>query len=456
MKSKAIEVRLWGSTVGYIGYASDTRFATFEYSDAILNSSFELSPIVMPNRQQRHIFEDISFRTFKGVPGVFADSLPDTFGNQLIDIYMAARNIPANLITTLDRLLYVGGRGMGALEYHPAESFGARAEASVALDLNSLSELAAMVASKQADKQAAILSSDNLEQAIKLIRVGSSAGGARAKALVAKSPDGQFFDGTLDHGIDHTYWLMKFDTDQNEDRDGKDPKGMTRIEYIYGLIAKNAGINMPRINHLTIGDDFHFMIERFDRIVREGKLDKLHYASWSGLAHAHRDETGAYAYEQLVLMMRQMNLPQADVTELFRRAVFNVVGRNQDDHTKNFGFVADRAGEWRLSPAFDMTYSYDPLGKWTSQHQIRLNMKQDGFTRDDLLNFAKHCNLTKRQGAAIINDVLGAFADFPKLAKEYGVPPELSKTVEQFQRIDAFRPQVSAKLANDLNLILKM
>lgn len=368
MNNQIVEIRLWGTTVGHMGYVSNNRCATFEFSDELLNSRFELSPISMPNSKRRHSFEEISMRTFKGLPGVFADSLPDTFGNQLIDIYMAARNVPANQVTALDRLLYVGSRGMGALEYHPAEQLGKIQESPIALDIATLAELASMVASRQEAKHEAIMQSENIEQAIKLIRVGSSAGGARAKALVSTSSTGEFFDGTIDKGIDHKYWLMKFDTDENADRDGKDPKGMTRIEYIYGLIARNAGIDIPHVDYLQIGDDFHFMIERFDRIVRNDKLDKLHYASWSGLAHAHRDETGAYSYEQLVLMMRQMKLPQSDVTELFRRAVFNIVGRNQDDHTKNFGFVADRNGQWSLSKAFDMTYSYDPQGNWTRQH----------------------------------------------------------------------------------------
>lgn len=444
MKSKIVEVKLWGSTVGYLGYASDTPTVTFEFSDQLLNSPFEISPIAMPNRQRRHSFPDISLRTFKGLPGVFADSLPDTFGNQLIDIYMAARNVPASQISALDRLLYVGNRGMGALEYHPAEQLGTIKESPLALDVATLAELASMVASRQKDKHEAIMQSENLEQAIKLIRVGSSAGGARAKALVSTSPAGEFFDGTVDKGIDHKYWLMKFDTDENADRDGKDPKGMTRVEYIYGLIAKNAGIDMPSLNYLQIGDDFHFMIERFDRVVRNGKLDKVHYASWSGLAHAHRDETGAYSYEQLVLMMRQMQLPQSDITELFRRAVFNIAGRNQDDHTKNFGFVANRAGEWRLSKAFDMTYSYDPHGKWTRQHQIKLGMKQDNFTRDDLMELGKHCNLTTRQSSAIIDDVRSAFSDFTRLAKEYAVSASLTRAIENNQRINELGPELSS------------
>jgi serine/threonine-protein kinase HipA len=434
MSIQLVEVRLWGSTIGYIGYPDQSNIAQFEYAQPFINGQFELSPVVMPNRIKSHRFADISLRTFKGLPGVFADSLPDKFGNQLIDLYMAQKGISPSAITAIDRLLYVGDRGMGALEYHPTANFGQDEQVNLALDPVLLAELASKVASGKDDLHESLLKSENLEQAIKLIRVGSSAGGARAKALVARSANGDFFDGTVIHDGDFSYWLMKFDTDENADRDSKDPKGMTKVEYIYSEIARKAGINIPKTDFIENGSDFHFLIERFDRALIRGKLTKQHYASWCGLAHFHRDTVGAYSYEQLIMTMRTMKLRQADITEVFRRAVFNVVGKNQDDHTKNFGFIAGKDGAWSLSPAFDMTYSFDPKGAWTRQHQIKLNLKQDNFKRDDLLKFGEYCNLSKSRAESIIDNVLSAFEVFTEMAKQYEVPEKLTKTILHFQR----------------------
>lgn len=427
--ASAIEVKLWGVVVGHLGYApGQNEIATFEYSNALMNSPVELSPIKMPNRIELHSFPDDSQRTFKGLPGIFADSLPDKFGNQIIDIYMAEKGVPEDDVTALDRLMYVGDRAMGAIEYHPVQSLD-NEDVNTALDLKSLSELAGSVLKNKEDLARALKNADDKEQAIKFIRVGSSAGGARSKALIALDKDDRIFDGTANHGIEHTYWLLKFDGADNKDRDGKDPKGMTRVEYIYGLIAKEIGIDMPNIRYMKTGDDFHFMIERFDRIIRKGKLDKLHYASWCGLAHADRDTTGSYSYEQLILVARQLKIGHAGLRELFNRAVFNIIGRNQDDHTKNFGFLMDREGRWKLSPAFDMTYSYDPTGKWTSKHQIRLNGKQGDFEMQDLIEFGKHCDLKERQVIEQVKKTQKAFSSFAGKAAEYGVPKALTETV---------------------------
>ena len=230
-------------------------------------------------------------------------------------------------------------------------------------------------------------SATSRQDALNIIRIGSSAGGARSKALVAIDGDGLIYDGTIEQQGDCRYFLLKFDSPENADRDKKDPKGMTKIEYIYSQIAKECRIDMPHTDYIVDGEDFHFLIERFDREVAGGKLRKRYYASWAALAHADRDTTGAYSYEQLLLVARELEVGEHQTKELFRRAVFNIIGKNQDDHTKNFGFMMNRSGGWSLSPAFDMTYAYDPNGKWTRAHQIRLNGKQEGFTLDDLLAF---------------------------------------------------------------------
>lgn len=429
--NQVVEVNLWGTCIGYLGYApNQTGVATFEYSDALLNSPIEISPIKLPNRQRLHAFPDDSPRTFKGLPGIFADSLPDAFGTRLIDIYMANRGVPEADVTALDRLLYIGDRAMGAIEYQPSVKFS-NADAGIALDLQQLSELAALYLNQKDLLARNLKRADSHDQALRFIRVGSSAGGARAKALVAKTPQGELLDGTFDQGIDCSYWLLKFDSEGNQDRDNKDPKGMTKVEFIYSLIARQCEIDLPKTDFIELGDDFHFLIERFDRYFRSGKLDKRHYASWCGLAHAHRDATGAYSYEQLILLARQLGLGQDSITELFRRAVFNIVGRNQDDHTKNFGFLMDRNGRWSLAPGFDMTYSYDPLGSWTRTHQIKLNNKQDNFLLSDLIEFGRYCNLKEKQSKEIVKNTRYAFERFSELAQTYALPKDLTMTIAE-------------------------
>jgi len=444
--TQVIHVKLWGVTVGRMGYVDDTGVALFEYDDMFLDSDICISPVHMPTNQKSFQFPHISERTFKGLAGVFADSLPDTFGNQLIDSYFAKKGIVPEKISALDRLLYIGKRGMGALEYSPSTKFSEEAPVSMGLDIQMLSELASLVASKSREKTEAILNAKDAETVIKLLRIGSSAGGARSKALVATSPRGDFLDGTVDHGTDHRYWLMKFDSENNSDRDGFDPKGMTKIEYIYSKVAKDIGIDIPEVDFYQENGDFHFLIERFDRLAGANKMEKVHYASWSGLDHAHRDASGTYSYEQLILLARRLNFPQTSIEEIYRRAVFNVIGRNQDDHCKNFGAYMNKSGEWKLSQAFDLTYSYDPNGRWTRVHQIKLNGKQDGFSFDDLSKFGRHCNLSNPKIREIVERTIDGFDKVGGMANSLDVSPELKSTVLKNMRIkDIVLPKIIHK-----------
>ncbi len=397
--SKTVTVKLWGTAIGYLGYATgEEKYAVFEYDPAFLKSGIQISPIHMNYPPSRYLFDQLSFKSFKGLPGIFTDSLPDKYGSQLIDLYMADKNIPPQDVTSLDRLLYVGNRAVGALEYHPGESLSLKR---TALDLQKLSELSDIIQKEKDDLWDKIHSQEDRAAALSLIRIGSSAGGARSKAVIALSSKDHIFDGTVSHGENYSYWVLKFESSGNIDRDSKDPKGMPVVEYIYSKIAASSGIDIPRTKLLGGGEDRHFLIERFDRIIKNHKVDKLHYASWAGLAHADRD--GENSYEQLVLLARQMNLGQSAVTEIFRRAVFNIIGRNQDDHTKNTGFLMDRNGKWRLSPAFDLTYSYDPSGKWTGNHQCRLNGKNNNFDINDLLDFGKFCNINEKRAERLFS-----------------------------------------------------
>lgn len=426
-----VDVRLWGTRIGSLGYApGQERYAVFEFDPDFMDSGIQVSPVHLAYPPALFLFDQLSYASFQGLPGFISDSLPDKYGSQLIDIYMSEKGIPRSEVTALDRLNYVADRGMGALEYLPGESLPLQR---TGLDLQHLAELSALVLEQKSALHEKLLSAEDRAAALTMIRVGSSAGGARSKAVVAISAKGTLLDGTVNHGPNYSYWLLKFDVRANRDRDGMDPQGMPVVEYIYSLMAVKAGIDMPRTDLLDDGRARHFLIERFDRQLRNNKVDKLHYASWAGLAHADRD--GVNAYEQLILLIRQMQLGQAAETEIFRRAVFNILGRNQDDHTKNTGFLMDRSGRWRLSPAFDMTYAYDPGGAWTKNHQCRLNGKSSDFTFADLLRFGNFCNLSEKKSREIIEQAGDALAEFPMLADQLELNPELKRTVLRNQRL---------------------
>lgn len=432
-----VEVYLWGVKVGALGYSPDqTQFATFEYDKDFIKKGVEISPIKVPTSINIHTFENISYRTFHGLAGFIADALPDKFGNQLIDQYFISKGKTSDDITALDRLLYIGNRAMGALEFRTAIKLE-KIDSSIALNLNDLSTLAEMVINNKNEFEKKLQEADH-HTAINLLKIGSSAGGARSKALVAIDKDGKLYDGTVNQKKKCEYYLLKFDSSSNSDRDHKDPKGMTKIEYIYSLIAANCGINMPQTSFIENEEDFHFLIKRFDRIDKEGSVakDRLHYVSWSGMAHAHRDSVGAYSYEQLVSVCRQMNLGEKAILEIFKRAIFNIVGRNQDDHTKNFGFLMNKQGQWSLSPAFDMTYSYDPSGMWTKNHQINLNGKNNNFTKNDIVTFGNYCNLKEKKSIEILENTIKQFKKFEQLADEYKVDTILKNTILKNIRFD--------------------
>ena len=439
MSSPLVHVKLWGRHVGDLAYVGNqTEIATFQYTDTLFQSPFSLSPVHMPTKARQHTFDDISFRTFKGLPGVIADSLPDAFGNQLIDTHMAKKNIPQNEITALDRLLYLGNRAMGALEFEPAEHALHNRVSPLTLDIHQLAELSNIVAKRDLSLNTKLKKMTSYHDSLSLVRVSASAGGARAKALIARDESGQIFDGTPLYTTPHRYYLIKFDSDENQDRDKRDPKGMTRVEYVYCTLAKELGLDVPDTDVILDKDDCHFLIERFDRHFNTEKniTQKLAFFSWAGLAHAHRDATGVYSYEQLAMLARELSVSQRDVTEIFKRAAFNIVGRNQDDHTKNFAFMVDKLGQWSLSQAYDLTYSFDPTGRWTKTHQISLNGKVDDFSRDDLMAFASHCNVTKRKANQIIDNTLDGFSQIEGRLQKMDVEDELVGTIVSNLRID--------------------
>lgn len=431
MSVTVAEVRLWGTRVGAVRWDRDRGLADYEFDPAFVRSGIELAPLRMPLGPGVWSFPALSRDTFKGLPGMLADALPDKFGTALIDAWLVRQGRSVQDFNPVERLCYVASRGMGALEFAPAVDIG-DAENSP-LDIAELVSLAQKAIAPKAGLT--VTSSDpDADDLSEIIRVGTSAGGARAKAVIAWNEDtDEIRSGQLDQPAGFTHWLLKFDgVDGNRDKELADPLGFGRIEHAYAEMARAAGIEVSRTRLLEEGGRAHFMTERFDRV--DG--DRLHLQSLTALAHFDFNLAGAYSYEQALQVMRQMGLTNPDLVEQFRRAVFNVVARNQDDHTKNISFLMDRRGTWSLSPAYDITYSYNPSGAWTSAHQMTLNGKRDDFERADIATFASAADLTERQGLRILDQIRDVVAEWPSFANEAGVDPAMAADVASNLRVE--------------------
>ena len=412
------EVRLWGRTIGAVSMADAGAHASFEYDPAFAQSGIEISPIVMPLDRRVYSFPALPIETFHGLPGLLADSLPDRFGQALIDAWLAAQGRTPETFDAVERLCYVGTRGMGALEFAP--STGPRARRATAIQVDALVQLASEVLSRRRDLRTT-LSESNRAQALKdILRVGTSAGGARAKAVIAWNPaTNEVRSGQMTAGPGFEYWLLKLDgVTGNKDKELDDPSGYGAIEFAYSLMARAAGITMTDCRLMAEGGRRHFMTRRFDRLPGGGKL---HMQSLGALAHFDYNVPGAYSYEQALLTIRRLGLPVESVEELFRRMAFNIVARNQDDHVKNIAFLMDRDGRWSLAPTFDVIYSYNPEGAWTATHQMTMNGKREGFTMADFRACGRTAILTRGRADAIVDQVLGAAARWPEFVDQAGV-----------------------------------
>lgn len=417
-------IKLWGRRIGAIGWDADRSVGVFEYERAFLSSGIEISPVVLPPRPGPMDFPSLPRSTFKGLPGLLADSLPDRFGNLLINRWLAGQGRSESDFDPVERLCYIGRRGMGALEFEPEEGpdrLGAKS-----LDIGPLADLANLVVS-QRQELAGTLGSDADKEALEeILVVGTSAGGARAKAVIAwNEKTGEFRSGQLDADEGFTHWLLKFDgVDGNRDKELADPQGFGRLEFAFSEVAREAGIEMMpcRLHHE--GGRAHFMTRRFDRPDAGGKL---HMQSLGALRHFDFNTPRAYSYEQAIETIRMLDIGQVAVEEQLRRAFLNVVIRNQDDHVKNIAFLMDRAGNWSLSPAYDVTYAYNPSGDWTSQHQMSLNGKTDDFALEDLLAFGRFADVKVRRCKAILEDVLAAADNWTRHAEAAEVPEQLAR-----------------------------
>jgi serine/threonine-protein kinase HipA len=387
----------------------------------------------MPLSDRVYEFPALPRNTFHGLPGLLADSLPDKFGNALIDAWLARQGRAPESFGAIERLCYTGTRGMGALEFAPV--LGPRPRTATKVRIDALVRLASDVLTHRDEMQATFAGPAREKALNDILRVGTSAGGARAKAVIAWNREtNEVRSGQIAAGEGFEYWLLKFDgVAGNRDKEIEDPKGYGVIEYAYHLMAKAAGIAMTECRLLEEGGRRHFMTRRFDRLAGG---EKLHMQSLCGLAHFDFNQAGAYAYEQALLTIRQLGLPMAAVEEQFRRMVFNIVARNQDDHAKNIAFLMDRQGRWSLAPAFDVTYSYNPSGAWTSTHQMTLNGKRDGFTLEDFRTCARSALMKRGRAETIVEQVTAAVRRWPEFAAAGGLADNRRDRIRESHRLN--------------------
>lgn len=406
------EVHLWGELIGVALWNEQGGYASFQYTPEFINKGIEVSPILMPLSDRIYSFPELSSQTFLGMPGLLADALPDRFGRVLLDQWLAMNN--RTHANPVERLCYQGKRCMGALEFAPAQNRGFD-EISV-IEVASLVKVASNVLHDRAILQTNM--GQPTEALMDILRVGTSAGGQRAKAVIAYNDETQEVrSGQLDAPKGFDYWLLKLDGVTNSQLG--DPQHYGEIEYVYYLMAKLAGINMTECRLLHENNRSHFMTRRFDRV----NGAKVHMQTLCGLTHSDYNVRNSCSYEQAFAYMRQLYLPYPQAEEFFRRMVFNVVACNQDDHTKNISFLMDQTGKWSLSPAYDMSWAYNSNGIWTQTHQMSIRGKQKDITREDLLEVARQMNIKRPN--ELIDQVVDAVGQWQQLAMQYPIPQEI-------------------------------
>lgn len=437
-KTILAKVYLWGSLIGHVAWNEEGEFASFEYDQKFLNSPVEPAPLKMPKGKNVYSFRELEKVTFKGLPGMLSDSLPDKFGNALIDVWLLNQGRSVASFNPVERLCYIGERGMGALEFKPAKYKGRTSD--VPIEIKDMVKLASDILTNRKKFTENLKHEDGKklkESLTNLLIVGTSAGGARAKCIIAyDEKTGKVRSGQVKTSKEFSYWLLKLDgVSSNKDKELTDPKGFGRIEYAYYLMAKDCGIDMMECRLLEENGRAHFMTKRFDRT--DGG-DKIHMQSLCAMAHYDFNMAGAYSYEQVLQVIR--DVVSVDVKsaleQQFIRTAFNIIGRNQDDHTKNIAFLMNKKGEWKLSPAFDVTYSYNPKGSWTSKHQMSLNGKRDDFLMNDLIVFAEQADLKKSQAKKIIHQILKVFSSWKKYAHDATVRKDHVMEVKKHLRLN--------------------
>ena len=355
-----------------------------------------------------------------GLPGLLADALPDAYGKALLDRWLTS--LGRTFANPVERLCYQSKRSMGALEFVPAKDD--YLDQSSAIEISSLVEIASEVLSSKAELNTN-LNEDTKEALVNIIKVSTSAGGQRAKAVIAYNDlTGEVRSGQVDAPEGFNHWLLKLDGVTNSALG--DPQHYGKIEYAYYKMALRAGLEMTECRLLEENGRAHFMTKRFDRI---GGNEKVHMQTLCGMAHYDYKMLHAYSYEQAFQVMRRLRLPYGQAEQMFRRMVFNVIARNQDDHTKNISFLMDKSGTWKLSPAYDVSWAYNPKGEWTSHHQMSINNKWDNITRADLMAVAEAMHI--KRASDIIDEICHAVSMWPTIAREYGIPSSMVSDIDE-------------------------
>lgn len=408
-----VDVYLWQTHIGSLALDPVYKYYVFSYTSKFINSGIEVSPLQMKLSEESYLFTDLPEATFKRLPAMLSDSLPDDFGNALINRYMADQGISPSNVTPLDRLAYMGNRAMGALVFKPNR--GTTKRIPTVINLSSLVEQARVAVHGD------ISDDDHANAALRsIIDVGTSAGGARAKAVIAWNPNtDEIRSGQLDAPEGFEHWLLKFDG-MGTDHELGVSQNYGRVEFAYYLMAKAAGISMMQCRLLEENGRAHFMTKRFDR---EGISGRNHMQTLCAMSHLDYKKKGSNSYSQLFSTIKQLQLPYQAMEEAFRRMVFNVMGRNCDDHTKNFSFLLSQEKRtWELAPAYDITFAHNPNGEWTNQHLMSVNGKFKGFELNDLLEEAKRFKIGTAND--IIQQVRSSIKQWPTFAKQAGLPQQ--------------------------------
>ncbi|EGR7952191.1 type II toxin-antitoxin system HipA family toxin [Vibrio vulnificus] len=442
MVMEVITITYQDDLVGAVSFDTEKGLGSFEYDPSFVKKGVELSPIKMPLSNRIYRFSELDFNTFKGLPGLIADSLPDDFGNAVLNAWVASQGRSPSDITPLQRLQYTGKRGMGALEYAPATKLRSL-NASQQVEIQSLVSIAQEILDSRGNFEVELKQNgqDDREAMMSLLSVGMSAGGARPKAVLAFNEDfTQVRSGQTNVPSGFTHYLMKFDGvsehNKNQETFG-DPLGYGAMEFVYHLMANKCGVDMMPCRLLHEGNRRHFITQRFDRI----KNSKVHVQTLNGLAHIDYKKPGSFSYAELFGIARQLKLSAVDAEQLFKRMTFNIIARNHDDHSKNFAFMLKqdklKKDKWSLAPAYDLAYSYKPGSKWVNSHWMSLNGKRDNFTRSDFYSLEKLSPIfNKRKIDDIIDTTIEHVSTWRQLAEEWDVPKTLINEIQENLRLD--------------------
>ena len=423
------EVKIWGELAGAVRWDNDKQLGYFEYAPDFLDKQWDLSPLKMPISQGSRIYSFPELRqgkndtedTFKGLPGLLSDALPDKYGNRLINVWLAQQGRPENSMNPVEKLCFIGSRGMGALEFEPAKI--KTSKNSFSLEVNSLVE----IAKKMLHKREALttnLDEDEEKAMIEILKVGTSAGGARPKAVIAfnqKTKEVRSGQANVPKGFEH--WLLKLDGVSDEQFG--ESSGWGRVEYAYYLMAKDCGIDITECQLLEENGRAHFMTKRFDR----ENNTKHHIQSLCGLQHYDFNDMYGYSYEQVFQTMRMLRLTYPEAEQMFRRMVFNVLATNYDDHTKNFSFILKKDEQWRLAPAYDLCFSYNPTNHWVSKQTLSVNNKRLNINRQDFLSIAKDNSIKK--GDKIIDEINEVVKNWNLYAEKAQLRNDLKQKINQ-------------------------